>query len=228
MFFLAIGIILATVALYLMMFKLYERFHIPLLIPVLTTTVIVVTILLSFNISYDTYMIGGQWINKLLGPAVVALAYPLYKQRKVLLENLAAIMGGAFVGLLLGMFSGVILAEELGFSKLFVLSMVPKSITTPVAMQISSSLNGDASLTSIFVIIAGFVGAIAGPLIIKVFRIRSEVGIGIGFGTGSHALGTAKALEYGEQAISMSSVAMTVCAVVGSLIGPLVAWLMYH
>lgn len=227
MFFIATGIVLLTITIYLMMSAIYRRFHFPLLIPALTATVVVVSLLLYFHIPYDTYMIGGQWINQLLGPAVVALAYPLYKQRHVLLENLPAILGGAIVGLFIGMFSGLLLAVGLGFSKLYVLSLLPKSITTPVAMQISSSLGGDASLTSIFVIIAGLTGAIGGPYIIKIFRIRSEIGIGIGLGTASHALGTAKALEYGEKSVSMSSVAMTVCAIVGSCIGPLVAWMLY-
>lgn len=227
MFFLATGIVLINVVIYLLMSVIYRRFHFPILIPALTATVTIVTLLLTFNIPYDTYMIGGQWINQLLGPAVVSLAYPLYKQRHVLLENLSAILGGAVVGLCIGMFSGLLLAAGLGFSKVFVLSLLPKSITTPVAIQISSSLGGDSSLTSVFVMIAGFTGAIGGPFIIKMFRIQSEIGIGIGLGTASHALGTAKALEYGEKSVSMSSVAMTVCAIVGSCIGPLVAWIMY-
>ncbi|GGF93950.1 LrgB family protein [Paenibacillus aceti] len=227
MFFVATGIVLLNVAIYLMMSAVYKRFRIPVLIPALTATVIIVGILVYFHIPYDTYMIGGQWINKLLGPAVVSLAYPLYKQRNVLVQNLPAILGGTVVGLLIGMSSGLLLAAGLGFSKLYVLSILPKSITTPVAIQISSSLGGDSSLTSVFVMIAGFTGAIGGPWIMKLFRIRSEVGIGIGLGTASHALGTAKALEYGEKSVSMSSVAMTVCAIVGSCIGPLVVWMIY-
>ncbi|MRN52687.1 LrgB family protein [Paenibacillus monticola] len=228
MFFTAVGIILLNVTIYLIMSVIYRRYRIPVLMPALTATAIVVSLLLYFHISYDTYMIGGQWINRLLGPAVVSLAYPLYKQRNVLVENFPAIVGGAVTGLLVGMFSGLLLAAGLGFSKLYVLSVLPKSITTPVAIQISSSLGGDSSLTSVFVMIAGFTGAIGGPYIIKLFRIKSEVGIGIGMGTASHALGTAKALEYGERSVSMSSVAMTVCAIVGSIIGPLVAWIMYQ
>ena len=227
MFFIATGIVLLNVAIYILMAMVYKRFRYPVLIPALTATVIIVGLIIYFHIPYDTYMIGGQWINKLLGPAVVSLAYPLYKQRNVLVQNLPAILGGTVVGLLVGMFSGLLLAAGLGFSKLYILSILPKSITTPVAIQISSSLGGDSSLTSVFVMIAGFTGAIGGPLIIKLFRIQSEVGIGIGLGTASHALGTAKALEYGERSVSMSSVAMTVCAIVGSCVGPLVVWMIY-
>ncbi|MEH7585119.1 LrgB family protein, partial [Priestia megaterium] len=85
-FFIALFIIIATVALYLVMAKIYVRFSYPILIPVLTTTVFVILLLLAFHISYDEYMIGGKWINSLLGPAVVALAYPLYKQREMLVK----------------------------------------------------------------------------------------------------------------------------------------------
>lgn len=227
-FMIAVGFILLSVAVYLLMSMLYKRFRLPVLLPALTATFTVVVLLLGFDISYDTYMIGGEWINRLLGPAVVALAYPLYKQRHVLWKNLPAVLGGTVTGLLVGMFSGLLLAAWFGFSKLYVLSVLPKSITTAVAIQISSSLGGDSSLTSVFVMIAGFTGAIGGPYIIRMFKIRGESGIGIGLGTASHALGTAKALEYGERAVSMSSVAMTVCAIVGSIASPFVAWIVYH
>ncbi|ETT48789.1 MULTISPECIES: LrgB family protein [unclassified Paenibacillus] len=225
---LAVGFVLMNVVIYLVMSILYKRYRLPVLLPALTATFTVVVLLMGFHISYETYMIGGDWINRLLGPAVVSLAYPLYKQRHVLWKNLPAILGGTVTGLMVGMFSGLLMAAGLGFSKLYVLSILPKSITTAVAIQISSNLGGDSSLTSVFVMVAGFTGAIGGPYIIKLFRIRSESGIGIGLGTASHALGTAKALEYGEESVSMSSVAMTVCAIVGSIAGPLVAWIMYH
>ncbi|UQZ36195.1 hypothetical protein C2I18_23325 [Paenibacillus sp. PK3_47] len=224
----AAGFILLTVAVYILMSMLYKRYRLPVLLPALTATFTVVVLLLGFDISYDTYMTGGEWINRLLGPAVVALAYPLYKQRNVLWKNLPAVLGGTVTGLLVGMFSGLLLAAWFGFSKLYVLSVLPKSITTAVAIQISGSLGGDSSLTSVFVMIAGFTGAIGGPYIIRAFKIRGESGIGIGLGTASHALGTAKALEYGERAVSMSSVAMTVCAIVGSIASPFVAWIVYH
>lgn len=220
-------IVLITVGIYLLMSMIYRRFRIPVLMPALTATFTVVVLLLYFQIPYDTYMIGGQWINLLLGPAVVSLAFPLYRQRHVLARNLPIILGGTLVGLLVGMFSGIFLAILLGFPKLYVLSLLPKSITTPVAIQISSNLGGESSLTSIFVMVAGFTGAIGGPFILKLFRVTDPVGLGIGLGTASHALGTAKALEYGEESVSMSSVAMTVCAIAGSCAAPLVVWLLY-
>ncbi|XWU18588.1 LrgB family protein [Bacillus subtilis] len=175
----AIIIILLTVAAYLAMVKLYKRFPLPFLIPVLTTTILIVAALMMFHVSYEGYMIGGKWINSLLGPAVVALAYPLYKQWHIIVKHCVPILGG-----------------------------VP-------------------SMTVVFVMIAGFSGVILGPLFLKWLRIRSSLGQGIALGSASHALGTSKALEYGELAVSMSSVSMTLCAVLGSFFGPLVVWLFH-
>ena len=221
----AIVIILFTAAAYLAMVKLYVRFPYPFLIPVLTTTIFIIAVLLVFHISYKDYMIGGQWINSLLGPAVVALAYPLYKQRRVLIKYMFPIIGGVLAGLFSGMVSGLLFAELFGISRSLILSIIPKSITTPVAIQIASGIGGVPSMTVVFVMIAGFSGVILGPLLLKWIRIRSSLGKGIAFGSASHALGTSKAMEYGELTVSMSSVSMTLCAVLGSVFGPVVAWM---
>ncbi|MFP3666018.1 LrgB family protein [Priestia sp. SIMBA_032] len=224
-FFIAVFIILATVALYLVMAKVYVRFSYPILIPVLTTTIFVILLLLAFHVSYDEYMIGGKWINSLLGPAVVALAYPLYKQREMLVKYSVPIIGGVFVGLFAGMISGLVFAEVFGVDRSLILSIIPKSITTPVAIQIATGLGGVPSMTVVFVMIAGFSGVILGPILLKWIRIKSSLGKGIALGSASHALGTSKAFEYGELTVSMSSVSMTLSAVLGSVFGPIVVWL---
>ncbi|WVE39744.1 LrgB family protein [Priestia megaterium] len=221
----AVFIIVATVALYLVMAKVYVRFSYPILIPVLTTTIFVILLLLAFHVSYDEYMIGGKWINSLLGPAVVALAYPLYKQREMLVKYSVPIIGGVFVGLFAGMISGLVFAEVFGVDRSLILSIIPKSITTPVAIQIATGLGGVPSMTVVFVMIAGFSGVILGPILLKWIRIKSSLGKGIALGSASHALGTSKAFEYGELTVSMSSVSMTLSAVLGSVFGPIVVWL---
>jgi predicted murein hydrolase (TIGR00659 family) len=224
-FFIAVFIIIATVALYLVMAKVYVRFSYPILIPVLTTTVFIILLLFAFHVPYDKYMIGGKWINSLLGPAVVALAYPLYKQREMLVKYSIPIIGGVFVGLFAGMISGLVFAEVFGIDRSLILSIIPKSITTPVAIQIATGLGGVPSMTVVFVMIAGFSGVILGPLLLKWIRIKSSLGKGIALGSASHALGTSKAFEYGELTVSMSSVSMTLSAVLGSVFGPIVVWL---
>lgn len=207
------------------MAKVYVRFSYPILIPVLTTTIFVILLLLAFHVSYDEYMIGGKWINSLLGPAVVALAYPLYKQREMLVKYSVPIIGGVFVGLFAGMISGLVFAEVFGVDRSLILSIIPKSITTPVAIQIATGIGGVPSMTVVFVMIAGFSGVILGPILLKWIRIKSSLGKGIALGSASHALGTSKAFEYGELTVSMSSVSMTLSAVLGSVFGPIVVWL---
>ena len=223
----AIMIITLTALLYFAMVKVYKRFSYPMLIPVLTTTIVIVGLLVSMHIPYEDYMIGGQWIHSLLGPAVVALAYPLYKQRTILMKYRFPIIGGVFAGLLTGMVSGLLFARILRIDHDLILSIVPKSITTPVAIQIASGLGGIPSMTVVFVMIAGFSGVILGPLILKMLRIHSSLGRGIALGSASHALGTSKAMEYGELTVSMSSVSMTLSALLGSVVGPIVVWVFH-
>ncbi|MEW4285973.1 LrgB family protein [Priestia koreensis] len=223
----AIAMIVLTVIAYLLMAKLYVRFSHPIFIPVLTTTILMIVILVILHIPYEDYMSGGKWINSLLGPAVVALAYPLYKQRHILLKYSFPILGGVVVGLFCGMISGLLFAEIFGVDRNLILSIVPKSITTPVAIQIASGLGGIPSMTIVFVMIAGFSGVILGPLVLKWLRIHSSLGKGIALGSASHALGTSKALEYGELTVSMSSVSMTLSAILGSILGPIVVWIFH-
>lgn len=216
-----------TIAAYLFLNTLYLKYRWTLLTPVLTTTAALIVILLLFDIPYERYMLGGQWIGALLGPAVVALAVPLYKQRKLLMQNLAPIMLGVSAGALVGMLSGALLAKLMGFSAEMILTILPKSITTPVAMQLADSLGGIPALAAVFVMVAGFTGILTGPWLLKTLRIDSAIGRGIGLGTSAHGLGTAKAFEYGIEDASMSSVAMTLSAVAGSFLGPAIVWLLF-
>lgn len=215
----AVLIITLTVIIYLAMNRLYVRFSSPLLSPILTTVLIIIAFLICFHIPYNTYLIGGKWINFLLGPAVVALAYPLYNQRKMLMKHLAPIVTGVCIGLFVGIISGSILAFVFGLHKDMILSLLPKSITTPIAMEVSAQLGGIPAITVVFVVIAGFVGAVLGPSFLKWSRINSDMGKGIALGSASHALGTSKASEYGELSFSMSSISMALTAILGAIIG---------
>ena len=139
----AISIVIGTVIIYLLMSKLYAYFKYSFLMPLLTTSLVIIGILLLFNIPYETYMIGGNWINQLLGPAIVALAYPLYSQRNTLLKYITPILGGVIVGSIVGIVSGILLGKLFALSKPLILSIVSKSITTPVAIQITAEIGGD-------------------------------------------------------------------------------------
>ncbi|MGG0644605.1 LrgB family protein [Sporosarcina gallistercoris] len=224
---LSMGFILLTIATYFAMTVLYMKIHLPFLVPIITTTVVIILILVLFNIPYETYMVGGQWIDKLLGPAVVSLAIPLFKQRELLKRQILPILTGVLAGCLTGMFSGVLLAANAGFSKELVLSILPKSITTPIAMQIATQIGGVPALSAVFVIIAGISGVLLSHYFLAFFKLDTTLGRGIGLGVATHAIGTSKAIEYGEQEASLSSVAMTLSAIFGSMLGPVIAWIFY-
>lgn len=226
-FIIGIAMIALTVALYIPATRLYKKVKWPILMPVLTTTAVIVVILLITGIKLDTYMLGGKWIQDLLGPAVVSLAFPLSKHMDVLKRNVIPILGGTLGGSVVGMFTGASVALLLGYPKDIVIALLPKSVTTPVAIQLADQAGGNASFTSLFVMIAGFSGILLGPLMMKWIRIKDNSAYGIGLGSASHALGMARSFEYGENAVALSSVSMIVSAIAGSLFLPLWVSIIY-
>lgn len=210
-----------TILVYLFSKWLYKRVHTPLLLPIAVATVIMIIILLSFQVSFDTYMVGGQFISNLLGPAVVALAYPLYQQRYMLKKLLFPLVTGSLIGAVVGISSGVILTKLLGFDAEIIYSMSAKSVTTPVAVEITEDLGGVVSLAAVFVMVAGVGGTMMSPFIYRMFGLTTAIGRGVGIGSASHGIGTAKALESSELEGSLSSIAMILTAVFVSFLTPL-------
>lgn len=135
----ALLMMVMTVAIYLATLFVYRRHRRLYTTPVIVSTALIVIILLVFHLPYETYMTGGKWIDRLLGPAVVALAYPLYQFRDILKKMFVPIMTGTVIGAVVGIVSGLLLSKWAGFSDLIIHSIVPKSVTTPVAMSISES-----------------------------------------------------------------------------------------
>ena len=135
---LALLIIISTIALFMASQKLYAKVNHPLLLPLLTVTLLTVIILLVFKIPYSTYMQGGEWIQRMLGPAVVALAYPLYNQRALIFKYKFSILSSLIVAMISGLVSVYVLLKLFKSSDAFILTALPKSLTTPVAMQVSS------------------------------------------------------------------------------------------
>jgi predicted murein hydrolase (TIGR00659 family) len=218
--------ILGTLVIYQLSKKLYQKAPLPITLPILTATIIGVVLLLSLDIPHDVYMIGGQWIEWLLGPAVVALAYPLYKQWQILKSNPIPILIGVTFGATLGVSTALLLVKWTNFDESIIYSIVPKNSTTPVAMEVAESLGGIPSLATIFVMIAGIGGTVIGPTLMRWCKIDHFLGKGVGIGTASHAIGTAKAMESGEKEGAVSTVAMTICAVIISVISPIIVFLL--
>lgn len=222
-FALVLLIVFATVCLFLVMKKIYEKKPHPLLFPVLTTTTLVSVFLLLFHIPYDTYMQGGVWLQQLLGPAVVALAVPLYNQRYTIYKYKYAILSSVSVAMLSGLVSVIVLLKLFGASESFLLTSLPKSLTTPVAMQVSETVGGIAPLTAVLVMVAGFTGAILGPTLFRVFKIHTAISRGVAMGSVSHGVGISKLKEYDEETLSIGSLSMGLSAILGAFISPLFA-----
>ncbi|HHW38385.1 MAG TPA: LrgB family protein [Bacillales bacterium] len=218
--------IAGTILTYNLMKKVYVKFYTPIMVPIVTSTVFIVLFLLLFHIPYQTYMGGGKWIVHLLGPAVVALAFPLYNQIDTIKKYGLSIVTGVFAGTVIGIVSGIGLALLFNIESFALLSLVPKSVTSPVAMDIAKVIGGNPTLAAVFVMVAGVLGAVIGPYLLKWMRINHFIARGIGFGTAAHGIGTSKALEMGEQEGAISSIAMTLSAVFASVLSPLLVQLL--
>lgn len=222
--FLAISI---TVAIYLITKRIYIKFPHPFTLPIFISTLLIILGLLLFNISYDTYYIGVQWLERLLGSAVVALAYPLYQQRHILKENAVVVLVTVTIGSIIGVASGLMLGLILGFERLIIISLLPKSVTSPVAMDIAQMNGGSPTLAAVMVMVAGISGAVFGPTLFRLFRVDHYLAKGLGMGSASHAIGTAKAMEHNVKEGAVSTMAMVLSAIIVSIITPiLVAFIM--
>ncbi|MFJ7734251.1 LrgB family protein [Lysinibacillus sp. NPDC097231] len=218
-------VVIGTIVMFLLFTKLYQRFPHPLMIPLVTTTIVSAVILLVFHIPYSTYMEGGKWLQKMLGPAVVALAYPLYNQREIIMKYKYSILSGIFIAMITGILTIFVMLKWIGVSDSWMLTALPKSLTTPVGMQVSETIGGIPPLTAVLVMLAGFVGAIIGPLVIKYGKIDSAVSRGVAVGSASHGVGLVKLREYGEQELSVGSLSMGLSAIIGAFICPLFVYL---
>ena len=199
---------------------IYKKTKFPLFNPLLIAIALVISFLLVFNIDVDIYNKGGQFINMFLGPATVVLAVPLYKQLNLLKKYLLPILVGILLGSSIGISSVILLANIFGFEKVLTISLLSKSVTTPIGIEITKQLGGLAPVTVLSIIISGIIGSILGPLLCKKFKINNKVAIGIAIGTASHAVGTSKALELGETEGAMSSLSIGIAGIMTVFLAP--------
>lgn len=184
--------------------------------PLLLGTAFVIVVLSVLNIPYDTYAASASPVSYLLLPATVSLAVPLYEKWDLLCKNLVAIVAGVLA-----------LALLLDLNHEQYITLLPKSVTTAISMDVSRELGGIATLTGAIVILTGIVGALAAETVCKVFRITNPIAKGIGIGTASHAVGTSKALEIGEVEGAMSGLSVAVAGIMTAVLCPLFSELIH-
>lgn len=193
--------------------------------PILIASILIIGFLLFTGISLETYNKGGNLISLFLGPVTVVLAVPLYKQVENLKKYLFPILGGIFVGVVTAICSVIASAKLLDLGQVLWTSLVPKSISIPMGIEVSRQIGGIPSVTIIAIVVTGITGAVTSPLVCKFFRIKDPVAQGVATGTASHALGTSKAMEMGEIQGAMSSLSIGVAGVITAIIAPTILFI---
>lgn len=214
------GIIISLIAFEIGLF-INRKTKLSVLNPLLIAITIVIIFLLVFNIDIEQYNEGGKFINIFLGPSTVVLAVPLYKQLNLLKKNFTPIIIGILIGSFVGIFSVIGFSFILGLDSTIIKSLLPKSVTTPIGIELSNQLGGIIPITVLSIIISGITGAVLGPAVCKLFKIKDKVAIGVSIGTASHALGTTKALELGETEGAMSGLSIGIAGIITVFIAPL-------
>jgi len=221
-----LGIFL-TISVYFIFNKLYQTKRKFYLNPVMLSITSIIILLYFANIEYQVYMESGRILSFLLGPAVVSLAVPLYKKRKVVIDYSTQISSGVILGGLIAILSAFFTAYLLGGSEALLLSISPKSVTTPIAIGISEQIGGITSLTAILVIITGIMGNSIGVPFLNLFGVQDKVARGLAMGVTSHGLGTAKIIQENELSGAVSGLGMALNGVFTSfLLYPLIQILM--
>jgi predicted murein hydrolase (TIGR00659 family) len=193
----------------------------PLANPVLISLAIVLGALALFDIDYHRYFDGVRFLHFLLGTATVALAVPLYRQLQQLRRAALAISASILAGSVTASASAVLIAKSLGASDAILLSLAPKSVTTPVAMAIAEKMGGLPSLAAVSVIVTGIIGAITANAITKWLGIRDERALGLAMGVAAHGIGTARAFQLSPKIGAYSGLAMRLNALLTAVLIPI-------
>lgn len=205
---------------------LQKRTGIAFLNPILISIMALIAFLLCTGVEYETYSEGGEYIDFWLKPAVVALGVPLYRQLESIKKQLIPILFAELAGCIVGIASVVLVAEMLGATKEVVLSLASKSVTTPIAMEITSTIGGIPSLTAAVVVCTGIFGGMAGFKMMKMSRVKSPIAQGLSMGTAAHAVGTSAAMDFGYRYGAFSSLGLTINGLFTALLTPIILNLM--
>jgi predicted murein hydrolase (TIGR00659 family) len=209
-----------TVAVYAAASALYRRLRTPLLHPVLFSTLFVILILAAGKIPFAVYNEGGKIVSFFLGPSVVALAVPLYRERHRILRNIKAIGITVPLGALIGLVSSVMPAIIAGAPPDVIVSLAPRSITTPIAIEVSKTTGGIPSLTAAIVVLTGISGAVIGPFVLRGLGMAESAVFGFAMGFSAHGIGTARAFEFDETSGAFSSLALCLNGVMTAVLTP--------
>ncbi|QLG86915.1 LrgB family protein [Chitinibacter bivalviorum] len=205
-----------------------RAYNFPLLHPVLISVLMIIALLNLTGVSYQTYFDGAYPIHLLLGPATVALAVPLYANLQRIRDYIGPLLIALGVGSVVGIFAGLLIGHLLGLSPLSLISIAPKSVTTPIAMALAQHAGGNVSLAAGVVILTGICGAILATPLFQLLRIKDEVAQGFAMGMGAHGVGTSRAIQMSETTGAFAGLAMGLNGILTSLILPLMLSIWFY
>ena len=200
----------------------------PIFNPLLIAILGIILFLSITKIPYESYKLGGDRINFFLGPVTIVLAVPLYKQFDLFKKYLLEILIGISCGVVVSFISVKLIGHFTNADVDIINSLIPKSITTPMGISLTKTLNGVEAITVVSIILTGILGAIISPIIFKIGKINNPVAKGIALGTSAHALGTTKALEMGEVEGAMSGLSIGISGIITVILIPIIINFMYR
>lgn len=212
---------LLTLAVFWAARAVHRRWPQPLLAPIVVTPLLVGFAILATRTAYADYFAGTRWLVWMLGPATVAFAVPIWEQRALIRTHWPVLVAGMVAGSVAAIASSWALAAGLGLDDALLLSLLPRSISTPFAMEVSRGLGGVPGLTAVFVIVTGMFGALAGNLMLERIGARTALARGAAYGVAAHAIGTARALQSSEKEGAIAGLSMVLTGVLNVLATPL-------
>lgn len=209
-----------TLAAFFLMRSLSQRFAHPLLNPLLWAIVLIVPVLLVLHVPYPRYFAGNHALTALMQPSVVALAFPLYKQLPQIVRRWKLLLVASLSGSLVALVSGAALVLLLGGDKTLAASVLPKSVTTPIAIAVADSVHGVSAISVLCVVVVGIFGGVFGHPLLNALGIRSKAARGMAIGASSHVIGTARAAQLDWEEGAFSSLALVLCGLWTVLLAP--------
>ena len=198
--------------------KLQKKTGLAICNNMIVTVALLVGMLVAFHIPYEDYFAGGRFIDLFLGPATTCMAVTIYNKRELLKKNWLPVLLGCLTGVVTSVGSIFVMCRLFGLDRAMTASLLPKSVTTPIAAAISEGHGGIVSITVAAVVGTGILGNLLAPFLIKLFRVKDPLAAGLGIGAASHAVGTAKAMEIGETEGAMSGLAIGVCGIMTAIL----------
>ena len=188
--------------------------------PLLIATILSIAVLVATGFDPKVYQAGTAGISWLLTPATVCLAVPLYEQLKVLKKHLPAVLAGVVAGVVVSLLSILLLCRLFRLENVVTISLLPKSITTAIALALTEQSGGISALTTFAIVITGVLGNLSGSAFCKLLKITDPVAQGVGFGTASHVIGTSRAMEVDPLTGAVSSLSLAVAGILTAILFP--------